>query len=90
MATAIYHSDRGTKSALIFVKNHALELRSTPCYVHREGLPAGIQEGESFLIPDNFFLVPMRDKDGTPRTTEPDKDGKVEVLLELTFNNPDA
>lgn len=87
MATAIFHSNRGTKSALLLVKNHALELRSTPCYVSRQGIPAGVQEGESFEIPDGFSLVPMRNEDNTPRTTEPDKDGNVSVLLELTYSN---
>ena len=80
MATAIYHSDRGTKSALILVKNHALELDSTPCYVSRDAV-AHLSEGESFEIPDGFSLIPMLEEDNkTPRTT---KDGAV--LLKLSY-----
>ncbi len=81
MATAIFHSNRGDKSALILVKNHALELTATPCYVSRQGIPSGVEEGDSFDIPDGFSLIPMLGEDNeTPRTT---KNG--EVLLQLTY-----
>lgn len=69
MATAIFHSNRGEKSALILVKANAFVFQATPCYVPREAIPAGTVEGASISIPDGYSFVDMLDEDGTPRTT---------------------
>lgn len=69
MATAIFHSNRGEKSALILVKANAFVFQATPCYVPREAIPAGTEEGASISIPDGYSFVDMLDEDGTVRTT---------------------
>ena len=61
MATAKFHSFRGEKSALILVKANAFVFSSSPVYVPREAIPAGIKEGDSFEIPDGYQLVPFVD-----------------------------
>jgi len=78
MATAIFHSNRGDKSALILVKANAFVFQATPVYVPRTAIPAGTEEGASIDVPDGYTLVDMLDEDGTPRTTE---DGKVLKML---------
>ena len=78
MATAIFHSNRGDKSALILVKANAFVFQATPVYVPRTAIPAGTEEGGTIDVPDGYTLVGMLDEDGTPRTTE---DGKVLKML---------
>ena len=63
MATAKFHSFRGEKSALILVKANAFVFSSSPVYVPKEAIPAGIKEGDSFEIPDGYQLVPLVDPD---------------------------
>ena len=69
MATAIFHSNRGTKSALLLVRPNAFVFQATPCYVPRTAV-ANLSEGDTIEIPDGFSLVDMLNEDGTPRTTE--------------------
>ena len=76
MATAIFHSNRGTKSALLLVKANA--------YVPRESV-ANLSEGDTLEIPDGYSFVEMLNEDGTPRTTEPDKDGNITTLKMLHY-----
>lgn len=71
MAHAKFHSNRGEKSALILVKANAFVFGSTPVYIPRKAVPAGINEGDSFEIPDGFKLAPMVDSDtGEVRTAK--------------------
>ena len=70
MAAAIFHSNRGEKSALILVKANAFVFQATPVYVPRTAIPAGTEEGGTIEVPDGYTLVDMLDEDGTPRTTE--------------------
>ena len=77
MAQATYHSDRGTKSALLLVKANKFVFVSTPVYVPREAVE-GMELGATFEIPDGYKLIPLTDEDGTPRKT---KDGAVLNML---------
>lgn len=79
MATAKFHSFRGEKSALIFVKANAFVFTGTAVYVPKEAIPAGINEGDSFEIPDGYKVVPMVDAEsGEVRTA---KDGSQLHIL---------
>ena len=84
MATAIFHSNRGTKSALLLVRANAFVFQATPCYVPREAV-ANLSEGDTLEIPDGYSFVEMLNEDGTPRTTEPDKDGNITTLKMLHY-----
>ena len=84
MATAIFHSNRGTKSALLLVRPNAFVFSATPCYVPRTAV-ANLSEGDTIEIPDGFSFVDMLNEDGTPRTTEPDKNGNVATLKMLHY-----
>ena len=84
MATAIFHSNRGTKSALILVKANAFVFQARPCYVPRTAV-ANLSEGDTLEIPDGYSFVEMLNEDGTPRTTEPDKDGNITTLKMLHY-----
>lgn len=68
MATAIFHSLRGTKSALILVSANKFQMTKSPAYVPKDAVE-GLKEGEEFQIPDGFKLQPMADADGVARTT---------------------
>jgi hypothetical protein len=78
MATAIFHSLRGEKSALLLVKANAFVFNQTPVYVPASAV-AGVKEGESIDIPDGYTLVPMVGEDDTVRTT---KEGVVLHMLQ--------
>ena len=69
MASAIFHSLRGEKSALLLVKANAFVFSSSPVYVPRAAV-AGLSQGDTIEIPDGYTLIDMVDKDGAPRTTE--------------------
>ena len=68
MATAIFHSLRGTKSALILVSANKFQMTKSPAYVPKDAVE-GLKEGEEFQIPDGFKLQPMVDADGVVRMT---------------------
>jgi len=70
MATAIFHSNRGDKSALILVKANAFVFQATPVYVPRTAIPPARNKGGTIEVPDGYTLVDMLNEDGTPRTTE--------------------
>ena len=61
MATAKFHSFRGTNSALIMVKANAFVFNGTAVYVPKDAIPEGLAEGASFEIPDGYRVVPMVD-----------------------------
>ena len=79
MAIAKFHSFRGTNSALILVKANAFVFNSTAVYVPKDAIPAGLDEGGSFEIPDGYTVAPMVDSTtGEVRTT---KDGQPLHIL---------
>lgn len=90
MATAIFNSYRGTKSALVLVKMSALQYGGTPVYVPASACP-NMVKGDSIEIPDGFKLVPMKDTDGNIRTIMKDgvqvldTDGNPIVLRTITW-----
>lgn len=83
MAVAKFHSDRGTKSALILVKANQYVMNFSPVYVPRDSITESQRtatvvqvEGKDvdvfpvFQIPDGFKLAPMIDVEtGEVRTT---------------------
>lgn len=74
MALAQFHSERGTKSALILVKANKFCMSWSPAYVPRTACE-GMTQGDAFSIPDGFKLVPIVDSTtGEVRTA---KDGSV-------------
>jgi hypothetical protein len=74
MANAIFHSLRGEKSALIFIKANAFVFAGSPVYVPANAIPADAEEGDSLEIPDGYTLVPMVGEDGTVRRTKDTQD----------------
>jgi len=79
MATAKFHSFRGTNSALIIVKANAFVFGGTAVYVPKAAIPASLKEGEEFAIPNGYTVVPMVDPvTGEVRTT---KDGQPLHIL---------
>lgn len=71
MAKAVFHSNRGEKSALILLKANEFVFSSTPVYVPRTAV-AGLSEGDIIDIPDGYKLADIIGEDGEIRTT---KDG---------------
>ena len=81
MAIAKFHSFRGANSALILVKANAFVFNGTAVYVPKDAIPAGLDEGGSFEIPDGYRIEQFVDPiSGEVRTT---KDG--EPLHILTY-----
>ena len=69
MASAIFHSLRGEKSALLLVKANAFVFSSSPVYVPRDAV-AGLSQGDTIEIPDGYTLIDMVNEAGITCTTE--------------------
>lgn len=70
MDTAIYHSDRGEKSALLLVKANKFEFSAKPAYVPRTAVQ-GHEIGDEIQIPDGYEFKELIDvKTGEVLTTK--------------------
>lgn len=70
MAIAKFHSNRGTKSALILVKANKYVFNWSCAYVPRASVE-GMEAGTEFQIPDGYKLVPIVDTEtGEIRVTK--------------------
>ena len=79
MAIAKFHSFRGANSALILVKANAFVFNSTAVYVPKDAIPAGLDEGGIFEIPDGHSIEQFVDPiSGEVHTT---KDGQPLHIL---------
>lgn len=82
MATAQFHSVRGSKSALVAVRPNEFQFGNTFVYISRAGVASALkmtaEELESkdwddeltFAIPDGYRVVDITDEEGNVRTTK--------------------
>lgn len=90
-AIAKFHSERGTKTALIMVKANPLVISMSPCYVTREGVEyyagkptSDLEKGDTFEIPDGFKLSTMPELDEEGNTIVDPETGEVKLVTTKT------
>jgi len=68
MATAVFHSLRGEKSALLLIKENPFVFSATPVYVPKAAVSA-FKPGDTIDVPNGYTIVDMIDTEsGEVRT----------------------
>ena len=79
MATAIFHSLRGEKSALLLIKENPFVFSATPVYVPRTAVK-DFNPGDTIEVPGGYTIVDMVDTEsGEVRTSS---DGSALKVLQ--------